>query len=219
MLFALFISANASAINESAIELAPQTADFMEIAKAFVERRNEALVEPVQEIVALRIEPKQETSKTSVSNVPVYESKEILSDEERVLSELDERRGVLSQYNEAYTHFENEMTLVSSSIDGDTATLVIEEYTKLYYEKILGDEPEYTAWVTEREFVFEKGSQGWSLQSQRLLNDQGPAPINEATNVTQKDMLTALTKVSRLYAENDAEISVNGKVKMQVYGN
>ena len=82
---------------------------------------------------------------------------------------------------ESYTHFDQEVTLVSYDINNDQTTIVVRESTRLYYDKIQGDEPEYTAWSVERKFIFIMKEQGWSLLYQGLLNSNefSIPPLNE----------------------------------------
>ena len=54
--------------------------------------------------------------------------------------------------------------------------------TRLFFAKIHGDEPEYTAWSVERKFVFSENAYGWEMISQELLGDTPIPPMNEPTN-------------------------------------
>jgi hypothetical protein len=68
--------------------------------------------------------------------------------------------------------------------------VTVAEYTRLYFAGVRGDEPEFTAWIAEREFVFEKCAEGWILTSQRLLLDEdGIPPLNEPANASDRRAL------------------------------
>jgi hypothetical protein len=170
--------------------------NFMEFVKLFIERRTQTLVEAQKEI-----------SQLVVYNGNIQETADVSVVEEWALAELNERRDALRQWGEAYTNHKTELTLKHADINMEKAELEVEEFTKLYYEKIRGDEPEYTAWVVNRKFIFEKGRNGWGLVSQKLLNDFGPAPINEPTGTTKNEMLTALSRVNSLqFDEKDVKL-------------
>ena len=178
--------------------------ELMEFVNTFMERRADVLIEPIKDVSPLMIGSSQGIGRFDGNTVTVRESDKVFLDEETTLNELDARRDVLSQWDEEYDSYEKELTLLDATISEDSAILVVEEFSKLYYKKIHGDEPEYTAWVVEREFIFAKDSQGWTLLSQQLINELYPAPINEATGVTKNEMIVALTQNSLISAEDDA---------------
>ncbi|MBP3041711.1 amidase domain-containing protein [Bacillaceae bacterium Marseille-Q3522] len=130
----------------------------------------------------------------------IQESKDLFVAENSAMAELSNRRDVLKQWGETYSHSITELTIQNTDIKDNVVVLDIEEYTKLFYKKVRGDEPEYTAWVSERQFVFEKGNSSWKLVSQKLLDDSGPAPINEPTGKTKEEMNYALSK---FFSNND----------------
>lgn len=204
--YALSETTSLTLIEESGIVSAE---NFMEFVKHFIERRTQTVIEAQKEI-----------SHLVVYNGIIQESADVFFAEEWSLTELNERRDALRQWGEAYTHHETELTLKQADINKEMAKLDVEEFTKLYYEKIRGDEPEYTAWVVNRQFIFEKSRNGWVLVSQKLLNDFGPAPINEPTGATKNEMLKALSKVNSLqFDEKDVKLreldleNLNGMVE------
>lgn len=99
---------------------------------------------------------------------------------------------MLSEWGEAYTHYSTTLTLVNAKIESETIVLDLKEFSKLYYAKINGGEPEYTAWKALRQFVYKRSGEAWELVSQALI-DEGPAPINEPTGVTEIQMRNALS--------------------------
>lgn len=189
--------------------------ELMEFVECFMDRRTETLVEPSNYSKTSDVAVDSEITLFTVDGDTIYESAQTFSEEENVLTELDARREVLSQYDKAYSDYESEYSLVSFSTDGDLATLVVQEFTKLYYEKVFGDEPDYTAWSVKREFVFQKDSEGWTLQSQRLLDKDGVLPPNEATGVSTTDMIHAVDRAVNVPAtvtERDEEVRAETQI-------
>lgn len=170
------------------------TTDFVSIATEFINRRTSALIESETVI-----------NKATLESGSVYESTDLYKSEQVTLSELDQRRTVLQDFGEAYTNSDTELTLENITINDKTAILEVKELTKLYYKKIHGNEPEYTAWSDSRRFVFQKNESGWELIEQKLLNDNGPAPIIDSTGVTENEMRNAISKFSELTIENGSK--------------
>ena len=65
-------------------------------------------------------------------------------------------------------------TVSDSRID-----LLVTEETTLAFKKVRRDEPEVTAFVSEREFHFVRDEAGWVLVSHGLTNRAPPLPVNE----------------------------------------
>ncbi|REJ20812.1 MAG: hypothetical protein C6W54_19195 [Bacillaceae bacterium] len=150
--------------------------------KDFLDRRTSSLTEA----------PKSHSLLKS-SNGMIQESEAIFKNEITALAELELRKDVLKDWGESYTHHITEVNINSVEAKDDTLVVDIEEYTELYYKKITGEEPEYTAFVSDRQFYFEKTPTGeWKLISQRLVNPYGPVPINEPAGVTKEEMNSAL---------------------------
>ena len=147
------------------------TENLLTFIEDFLDRRTSAMTEETDSILLLKS-----------SNGQIKESENIFSIEKTTLAELDNRRDGLKQWGEAYTHHITKINLKNKEIKNGAIVLDIEEYTELYYKKVTGEEPEYTAWVSERQFIFEKLPTGqWNLISQQLLNPYGPTPMNEPT--------------------------------------
>jgi deoxycytidylate deaminase len=164
-------------VSQAAPSADVSAADFLSFADEFIERRTAALTGTMKMMPEL-----------VVGNGTLYESMRVVDAEKNALAELNARRDVLREWGEAYSHSFTEVMLQRYNIEDGVVTLDVEEFTKLYYEKIRGDEPDYTAWVTHRRFVFSKGTTGWELVSQELLNSNGPAPKNEPAGATQDAM-------------------------------
>lgn len=154
--------------------------DLIALANSFIQRRTEAL-----------ISSEGDYSPSILSNDGAKESSQLWNSERLALAELDARRKVLGERGEAYTHSDTTLTLVNTEIESQRVVLDFKESSKLYYAKINGDEPEYTAWKALRQFVFEKSGEVWELVSHELI-DRGPAPINEPTGVTEGQMRSSL---------------------------
>ena len=182
---------------------------FIEFANDFLERRTQSLIEPIHEMIPLSIESNQELAIFSDNIKIVQEPDGIFSDEERITSDLNELRMALLSWGEAYTHFDKEVTLVSYDINNDQTTIVVRELTRLYYDRIHGDEPDYTAWSVERKFVFIMKEQGWSLLYQELLNSNefSIPPLNEPlrSEISIDEMLRSLSTITPFsYNEQDS---------------
>ena len=183
--------------------------DLMKFVGCFLDRRTETLVNSLDDSKSADIATNSGIMLSAMDGNTISESKQTFSNEKNVLTELDARREVLSQYNKAYSNYESEYSLINFSVKDDLATLIVEEFTKLYYVKVFGDEPDYTAWVVEREFIFRQGMEGWVLQSQRLINENAILPPNEATGVATIDMLQAVDQavhVPATVSERDEEL-------------
>jgi len=172
-------------VSQAAPSADVSAADFLSFADEFIERRTAALTGTMKMMPEL-----------VVGNGTLYESMRVVDAEKNALAELNARRDVLREWGEAYSHSFTEVMLQRYNIEDGVVTLDVEEFTKLYYEKIRGDEPDYTAWVTHRRFVFSKGTTGWELVSQELLNSNGPAPKNEPAGATQDAMRQTLVEIA-----------------------
>lgn len=171
--------------------------DLLSFAENFVSRRTAEMV---------GIEEMTLKSVIRLDNGVAYESMAVLSAEQMVLAELDARSRVLRNWGEAYTSSFTKLTLLHADIMGNTATLDVEEFSRLYYAKIRGDEPDYTAWVVQRRFVFINGAAGWELVSQQLLNNNGPAPANEPTGASENTMHKTLAAIASTQPEGNEDI-------------
>lgn len=155
--------------------------ELLLFAEDFVERRNTKMVGAMN---------RSQKSFGRLDNRTAYESVNKFAAEQTKLHELNVRRDLLREWGEAYTDSHTELTLLRVDIQDNMATLDVEEFSKLYYEKIRGDEPDYTAWVAQRRFVFLNGATGWELVSQELLNNSDLVPITEPTGATENTMRT-----------------------------
>ena len=151
--------------------------DLLSLANDFITRRTSALVDTAQI-----------TPDFALANNAVRESMSVFAAEQLSLAELNARRSALRKWGEAYTRSVTKLTLQCTNIEGGVATLYVEEFTKLYYAKIHVNEPDYTAWISHRRFVFANGAAGWELVSQELLNNGDPVPVNEPTGVMEDAM-------------------------------
>lgn len=184
-------------VSQAELEVDALISGFLSFADDLIERRTAAM-----------IGTKKTTPESALGNGMVYESTGMFAAEQTALAELNARRDVLREWGEAYTHSFTELTLQRADIKGGTATLDIEEFTKLYYAKIRGEEPDYTAWVAQRRFVFANGLAGWELVSYELLNGNGPAPVNEPTGVTEDMMRRTLAEIASV--QSDEKVGLDG---------
>lgn len=84
----------------------------------------------------------------------------------------------LAALDEIYTDFTTDVRLVQAREVQGKLVARIEETTKLHYARVHGDEPAYTAFQVEREFVFKKGTKGLVLEDVQYTGE-GLPPINE----------------------------------------
>jgi hypothetical protein len=78
---------------------------------------------------------------------------------------LQARVARLAELGEAYTGFTTDVQLVHARKVKDKLVARIEETTELDYARVSGDEPPFTGFRVEREFVFTKDpSYGWILE-------------------------------------------------------
>lgn len=106
-------------------------------------------------------------------------SSSVIAQEQAAISELTVRREVARQRGEAYTSATTVLTLRKATVSDSQIDFIVTELTTLTYKKVFGDEPDFTAFKTEREFHFARAAAGWVLVSHGLTNPAPPAPINE----------------------------------------
>lgn len=121
-------------------------------------------------------------------------SESMVNAQSATLRELNARRDALADAGEAYTSGETTIREHALKVEGATAVLDVEEYTKLFYAKVTGLEPEFTAFAAHRRFVFGRAADGgWVLESE-ARTEEGPAPVNEATGAQPAEMKAALAQ-------------------------
>lgn len=99
-------------------------------------------------------------------------------------------REKLASLGERYTKADTNVQILSANIAGDTLTARVEETSRLYYAKVHGDEPDFTAFRVERELRFVRRNNGWVLDDAQLANPDGVAPINELVETTSADPIS-----------------------------
>jgi hypothetical protein len=138
-------------------------------ARELLERRTSALVE---EAVP---DPPDRPLGWGVARVSAV----VVSQEQAAIRALTERREALRRAGEAYTRATVVLTLEQATVSDSQIDLVVSELTTLAYKKVRGNEPDVTAFKTEREFHFARDVEGWVLVAHALANPAGAAPINE----------------------------------------
>lgn len=155
---------------------------LMAVARDLIERRTSALVDGT------------DASVLATPFVPSYgrASASVAATEDMTTAELLTRRDLLRKVGEAYTGAKSVLTLQGVEASRDSLVLDVEERTRLTYAKLLGDEPDYTEFVTDRRFTFTRDAAGWVLESQGLSSKEAPAPINEPTGASPEAMQAAV---------------------------
>ena len=151
---------------ETARQLAASQEELLVFIDAFLDRRTGALVAPPEEI-------------GRVGGPIVAESDDVYAEELAAIQELSAHQEALSDLGERYDRFESEVSLLDTAIEDGVVTLTVDEQGKLYYTQLTGDEPEYTAWRTERAFVFARNGSEWTLISQQMTGEGKDPPANE----------------------------------------
>ncbi len=142
---------------------------LMRAALDLMERRTSALVEGA--VPAPLLGPLASNAARASSSV--------IAQERSAIRELTVRRDVARQRGEAYTRATTVLTLQKATVSDSQIDLVVEELTTLTFKKVRGGEPDFTAFVTEREFHFVRDAAGWVLVSHGMMNQAPPAPMNE----------------------------------------
>ncbi len=106
-------------------------------------------------------------------------SSAVIAQEQAAIRVLTMRREALRQAGEAYTSATTVLTLEKATVSDSRIDLLVVERTTLTYKKIAGDEPDVTAFQTEREFHFARDAAGWVLVAHGLTDRTPPLPINE----------------------------------------
>jgi len=159
---------------------------FVEFIGHFMSRRTGALTEPAgQEPVPQFPQPLYVTAKETGETIT--ESESMLYHEQAARASLDDSRYVMALHGTVYTRFETEITPISHNITSDTATITVNELTRLFFP----DRDWYTAWSVEREFIFTRTSQGWTLVAHGLLGSGKLPPPNDPSFVPREDMIKA----------------------------
>lgn len=161
---------------ETKAYLAVSEEELLEFADEFLDRRTAGLI-------SAEVQSGEAEFIDSIDTDLISEAAEVYEEEAFAIAELNDRREVLGDSDVRYTDYENEITLISTEIEDDVVRLTVEESAKLYYDQITGEEPEYTAWKTERVFEFQMTESGWILISQHLVNERDPIPSNEPAGV------------------------------------
>ena len=151
---------------ETARQLAASQEDLLVFIDAFLDRRTGSLVVPPEEI-------------SRIGGSVVAESDDVYAEELAAIRELTAHREALSDLGERYDRFESEVSLLDAAVEDGVVTLTVDEQGKLYYTQLTGEEPEYTAWRTERAFVFAHDGSEWTLVSQQMTGEGKIPPANE----------------------------------------
>lgn len=104
--------------------------------------------------------------------------------ENTTLASVRGTRARLAELGEAYSDADTEVTVDSTRVEGQRATVRVTETTILTYEKIRGDEPPTTGFTAHHELTFTAQPDGtWQLEGVRRT-DKGPRAVNEPVPAT-----------------------------------
>ncbi|MEU5104530.1 MULTISPECIES: amidase domain-containing protein [unclassified Streptomyces] len=99
--------------------------------------------------------------------------------ENTTLASVRGTRARLAEFGEAYSDADTEVTVDSTRVEGQRATVRVTEATILTYRKIRGDEPPTTGFTAHHELTFTAQTDGtWQLEGVRRT-DKGPRAVNE----------------------------------------
>ncbi|MGA4799260.1 amidase domain-containing protein [Streptomyces lavendulocolor] len=96
---------------------------------------------------------------------------------------LADQGRVLKEVNGGYTRAEVDVTVDSTAVTGDTATVEVTEDTRLYYPDVHPDEPEYEEYSLPHTLTYTRAADGgWLLADDKAKVDPtGPAPTTQIT--------------------------------------
>ncbi|WP_179166461.1 amidase domain-containing protein [Streptomyces sp. CB03238] len=96
---------------------------------------------------------------------------------------LADQGRVLKEVNGGYTRAEVDVTVDSTTVAGDTATVEVTEDTRLYYPDVQPDEPEYEEYSLPHTLTYTRAADGgWLLADDKAKVDPtGPAPTTQIT--------------------------------------
>jgi hypothetical protein len=141
----------------------------MSAALDLLERRTSALVEGAVPVPLLG----------PLASNAARASSAVIAQERAATRALTVFREKLRQAGEAYTRATTVLALQKATVSDSRIDLVVTEETTLAFKKVRGDEPDVTAFVSEREFHFVRDEAGWVLVSHGLTNRAPPLPVNE----------------------------------------
>ncbi len=169
------------------------TEQIIEFIQDFLSRRTNALVD------SGRVETYFKIDKSTVK-----ESESIFHKEICGIEELIQKKETLLHNGVKYTLSELSVAIEKEDFIDSHVIMEIKEQGKLYYKKEQGNEPDFTAWQTDRVFEFSYISDQWVLDSQRLKYMDGIAPINEPREVTKEEMTSSEICVKKRAMEEDS---------------
>ncbi|WP_432115010.1 amidase domain-containing protein [Streptomyces sp. S1] len=143
--------------------------DFAALADAVLGKRTSALLDGAR--------PAARAATAPVGTARV--SAGVARTEDRVVTELLDRKRLLAELDEAYTAADVEVDIERVDVGGDRATAVATETTVLTYKRVRGDEPPTTGFQARHELTFTAAADGtWQLTDIAPLDEAGPAAIN-----------------------------------------
>ncbi|MFF0158045.1 amidase domain-containing protein [Streptomyces sp. NPDC005263] len=152
----------------SPVVTAATTDTFGRVADALLTERTAALLQGA---------PAARTTLKATSGVQLAAAQ--ATTEKTALTSLRDTRSRLAALGEAYTDADTKVTVDSTRLSGDTATVQVTEASTLTYAKIRGDEPATTGFTAHHELTFAARPDGtWQLTGERLT-DRGPRPVNQ----------------------------------------
>ncbi|MFF4521658.1 amidase domain-containing protein [Streptomyces bluensis] len=123
------------------------------------------------------------------------------------LTALRDTRSRLAAFGEAYTDADTDVTVDSTQVRGQQATVRVTETTTLTYAKLRGDEPATTGFRAHHELTFTAQPDGtWQLSGLRTT-DNGPRPINDPAAATSAGRPGAASSASRAPGAPAAPVS------------
>ncbi|WP_328845275.1 amidase domain-containing protein [Streptomyces sp. NBC_00258] len=90
-------------------------------------------------------------------------------------------RAQLNQDNGGYSRAEVSVTPVTTTVEGDAATMEVTEDARLYYPNVPAGDPEYEEYSVPHTLTFVRGSDGgWLLDSDKIdASLTGPGPVTQ----------------------------------------
>lgn len=127
-------------------------AAIAQLADRYFEVKNEAVV--------------SDAAHLGIDEVPM--TMELRQATQELMDKLQERRKQLAFLGERYSSSETETTVIDADQTGNQLAFTVSEKTYLFYEKVFGDEPEFTAYEIEHSFTASQVDGTWTLSSDSI---------------------------------------------------
>lgn len=131
-----------------------------DLADRYFEARNETII--------------SDSAYRDIAGVPM--TAELQTETWELMETLEDRRHQLDVLGERYSSSETETTVLELTESANEIRFTVSEKTHLYYEKVFGDEPDFTAYEVEHNLAAVQIDGTWTLSSDSI-DTSGVLPI------------------------------------------